>query len=598
MIAPRFLELAREYEGRAVFLKVNVQTARGAADNIRSMPTFRFFSNGKKKHEFAGGDEGQMRRLTQEMANHARKHPNPVMEVKTRSVFKKLLRDAQSLPVVVAFVEKDNDDCKQAYTFFKDLNKKSQGRAVFAKVYPSDNLPTAELCGVSKSDVPIFQVYTSGKKVDEVVGVNDSALKEKVDAAIAAREAARAQKSNKKGGGGAKAEPCPEVKPEPTPKRPEERSALRLALAPLRPEKVVIIGAGPAGLSAALYAARAGLAPLVIAPQEGGQLTFTKEVENYPTLIDGTGPKLLDLMRVQAETFDTEFEATKVIDVDLTHHPFTITTNLSKHSVIKTLTLIIATGADARWLDVAGESTYRAKGISSCATCDGYLFKDKDVLVIGGGDTAMEEALFLSRVCKSVTVVHRRDSFRASYILQRRVLEHPKIKVLWNYKVKEFKGGDYLTHTLLEEVNTGEELELESAATFIAIGHIPNTDLFVNKIEMESTGYLITKGTSTATSVEGVFAAGDVADAIYRQAVTSAGSGAMSALDVERWLNEHGDVDDAGDLTDLSGLDLSSWNMKMIKAVMKDQGVSSKGCVEKKDFIERLRSSTSSSSNS
>lgn len=592
VIAPRYLEIAKEYQDRAVFLKVNVATAGSVAQGIRSMPTFRFYVDGKKKQEFSGADEGQLRRLTKELSTQARKNPKPVQEIKTKLVFKTLLRDANALPVVVAFVEKENEDCKTFYPAFKELSKTFATKAAFAKVYPSENLPTAELVGVTKENVPVAHIYVSGKKVEEVFGNKIEDLKAKIQAAVDARVEKRKSKSssNKE----TKTEQkCTEVKPEPEPQRLQERSPLRLALAPLRPEKVVIIGAGPAGLTAAIYAARAGLQPLVIAPNLGGQLMFTKEVENYPTLLDGTGPKLLDLMRIQAETFQTEFEATEVLSVDLRHHPFTIVTNRSSQEVIKTQTLIIATGADARWLDAPGEARLRAKGISSCAVCDGYLSKDKDVIVIGGGDTAMEEALFLSRICKSVTIIHRRDSFRASYIMQERVLNHEKISVVWNSKVSEFKGEEFLTHTGIENLVTGETRDIEAEAAFIAIGHTPNTQLFAGVLEMDTHGYLLTKGRSTATTVEGVFAAGDVADNIYRQAITSAGSGAMAALDLERWLNEHGTIEDKSTLAEA---DFSTWTMKMIKAVMKETGISMKGCVEKADYIARLKGSSSTGS--
>lgn len=586
-IAPRYQALAKEYKDKAVFLKVNVQTAPSVASNVRSMPTFRFFMNGKQKHEFSGGDEGQLRQYTQKYTNQFRKNPKPILEIKDKKQWKKLMTDAASLPVAVAFVAKKHDDCRDMYQVFKDLNKKNQGKMLFTKVYAQENEALAEECKVATGDVPVVQIYASRKKVDEVFGVNEAALREKVAAAIKARET-RAPKKEKKGGAD-KEQPCAEAKA-PEPKRPQTRSPLRLVMGQLRAEKVVIIGAGPAGLSAAIYAARAGLKPVLIAPDMGGQLMTTKEVENYPALVDGTGPALVDLMRVQAESFDTQFEATTVMSVDLSKQPFTLTTNQTKNNIITTHTLIIATGADARWLGVPGEATYRAKGISSCATCDGFLFKDKKVIVVGGGDTAMEEALFLARICSEVTVVHRRDTFRASYILQQRVLNHKKIKIVWNHQVKEFKGdAEKVTHAVLEHVETKETTDHELDAVFVAIGHTPNTELFKEDINMDAHGYILTKDKSTTTSVEGVFAAGDVADSVYRQAVTSAGSGAMASLDAERWLNEHGAVEeeDEGDL--FADVDLTKWTVKMLKAVMKDQGISMKGCIEKPDFIKRIQ---------
>jgi len=598
-IAPRYAAMAKEFKDRVVFLKVNVQTRPDVATNIRSMPTFRFFVNGKQKHQFSGADENQIRQYATKFSKAWAKSPKAVTAVKTKKELKKILADAATMPVVVAFVSKDNDDCKLIYPVIKELNKQNQGKAFFVKIYPAESEELADFGRVTDGDTPITQIYVSRKKVDEVVGPNEAQLREKVAAAIAKR-AEKGGKGDKgdKGGDKKKETNCPEPK---TPLRPQTRTPLRMAIAESRAEKIVIVGAGPAGLSTAIYAARAGLQPVLIAPDMGGQLMFTKEVENYPALVDGTGPALIDLMRVQAEQFETQFESTVVTNIDFSARPFTLTTNQTKNNVIKAHTLVIATGADARWLEVPGEEAYRAKGISSCATCDGFLFKDKPVVVIGGGDTAMEEALFLARVCSEVTIIHRRDMFRASFILQKRVLAHKKIKVIWNHQVSEFKGkGEgldaHVTHAVIEDVNTKETVELEAQGVFVAIGHIPNTDLFKGVLDMDAHGYLTVKERSTATSLDGVFAAGDVADSVYRQAVTSAGSGAMAALDAERYLNEN-EVEEEGDVISLlAQVDLSTWSVKMLKALMKDQGISMKGCLEKKDFIERLRESTAAAS--
>jgi len=312
-------------------------------------------------------------------------------------------------------------------------------------------------------------------------------------------------------------------------------------------EKVVVLGGGPAGLAAAIYAARAGLAPVVIAPSFGGQLLGKGvDVENYPGVVgaSATGRGIVQMMRKQAYGFETRLVNDVVTTVDLTTKPFELKLNNSQ-GVLKSNTIIIATGADSRWLGSPGEFQYRGGGVSSCATCDGFLFRDQHVVVIGGGDTAMEDALVLARTSSKVTLVHRRDSFRASFVLADRVLNHPLIEVKWNSTVKEFAGEkeddkDKLTHVVISNVNTGEDEKLEVAAAFVAIGHEPNTNLFKDSLKMDAQGYLEVQGRSSKTSIEGVFAAGDVADKVYRQAVTSAGTGAMAALDAERWLSEHG----------------------------------------------------------
>lgn len=316
-----------------------------------------------------------------------------------------------------------------------------------------------------------------------------------------------------------------------------------------KPEAVAIIGGGPAALSAAIYAARAGLKPVVIAPPVGGQLMGKGvDVENYPGLLDSTGPGIVHLMRKQALQFNTAFDGQTIKSVDLTQRPFKLTTNTS--NTVMAHSVIVATGADSNWLDVPGEYEFRGKGISSCATCDGFLFRDRPVVVIGGGDTAMEDALVLARTSSSVTVIHRRDKFRASRVLQQRVLQHSKITVRWNSQVKEFTAADTamddgsypVGHVVLTDTVTGEESSIDCDAAFVAIGHSPNTDFVKGALEMDANNYIKVRPGSSHTSVEGVFAAGDVHDHVYRQAITSAGSGAMAALDAERWLSETGFV--------------------------------------------------------
>ena len=305
--------------------------------------------------------------------------------------------------------------------------------------------------------------------------------------------------------------------------------------------RVVILGSGPAGLTAALYAARANLAPIVIAgSQPGGQLTITTEVENYPGFEHGIqGPEMMEVFRRQAERFGTRVIEDEITAADLSKRPFELT--LGKRR-IGAQALIIATGASAKLLGLESEKRLMGYGVSACATCDGFFFKDKEALVVGGGDTAMEEATFLTKFCSKVSVVHRRDQLRASKIMQDRALKNAKIGFIWNSTIDEIYGQPDktgVTGARLRNVKTGATTDLRIDAVFMAIGHKPNTDLFKGRLEMDETGYLIVRPGSTYTNIEGVFAAGDVADRIYRQAVTAAGTGCMAAIDAERWLEAH-----------------------------------------------------------
>ena len=310
--------------------------------------------------------------------------------------------------------------------------------------------------------------------------------------------------------------------------------------------KVVIIGSGPAGYTAAIYAARAMLQPILIQGiQPGGQLTITTDVENYPGFADVIqGPWLMEQMQKQAEHVGTRIITDHVSKVDLSKRPFRLECDSGEHYVADAV--IIATGAQARWLELPGEQKFKGYGVSACATCDGFFYRNREVLVIGGGNTAVEEALFLTNFASKVTVVHRRDSFRAEKILQDRLFKNPKISVIWDSVLHDVRGDDNppkVRSIVLRNVETGATTEKPADGVFIAIGHSPATELVVGKLEFKPSGYVKTAPYSTATSVPGVFAAGDVTDEIYRQAVTAAGLGCMAALEAERFLAAHGETE-------------------------------------------------------
>jgi thioredoxin reductase (NADPH) len=303
-------------------------------------------------------------------------------------------------------------------------------------------------------------------------------------------------------------------------------------------EEVIIIGSGPAGLTAAIYAARAELNPLMFEGSvPGGQLMITTEVENFPGFSEGImGPELMSEFRGQALRFNTRMEQLDVTEVDFSERPFKVVAGGEAHLADS---IIISTGASARWLDIPGEKDLIGRGVSACATCDGFFFRDRHVVVVGGGDSAMEEALFLTKFASKVTVIHRRDEFRASAIMVKRLIEHPKVEVIWNTVVDEVFGEEAVERIALTNRESGETSELACDGFFVAIGHIPNTALFVDQLEVDDAGYIVLRdGASTATSVDGVFAAGDVADTVYRQAITAAGTGCRAAIDAERWLAE------------------------------------------------------------
>ena len=311
--------------------------------------------------------------------------------------------------------------------------------------------------------------------------------------------------------------------------------------------EVIILGSGPAGLTAAIYTARANLRPLVLegspsssSDQPGGQLMLTTEVENYPGFVNGImGPVLMTSFREQAERFGAEYRTAKATRVDFSSRPFRVWSEDEEH---RAKAVIVATGARSLMLGLPNEQRLLGYGVSTCATCDGFFFRDEPIAVVGGGDSAMEEAIFLTKFAERVTVIHRRKELRASKIMQDRAFRNPKIDFVWDSVVVDVLGDATVTGLRLRDVLTGEESELPVSGLFVAIGHVPNTDLFSGQLDMDASGYLITADGSTHTNIEGVFAAGDVQDHVYRQAVTAAGSGCMAAIDAERWLESQGDA--------------------------------------------------------
>jgi thioredoxin-disulfide reductase len=544
-IAPHYKRLAKQYKNKVVFAKVDVNYNRETSgrQQIRSMPTFQFYMLGRKRHQFSGADINSLQNYAASLSREAEKYDVELTEDGLKEFYTNLpgednlfKGDADKLNAQVAKVlKKAGDGGPGHYRVLTALTKK------YADAAPPNTIKWSEGMG-AKKDAP--------KKNDQKGGKGGAPLKPNLhlasmDALLEEIDRRKEKEEEAKEAERGEEEDDDETTIGGVKLKKFQRDATHDTIA----ERVIIIGAGPAGLSAAIYAARAGLKPIIAAPFEGGQLQGKGVlVENYPAVSGVTGPVIVQDMKKQAAEFGAVFLEDMVATIDVSARPFEVTTN---NTSLKVHTVIMATGADSRWLGAPGEYEYRGGGVSSCATCDGFLYRDQHVVVIGGGDTAMEDALVLARTSSKVTVIHRRGEFRASHVLAQRVLQYGSIFVKWNTTVEQFEGqaneqGEkILTHLHLKNKFTGEAERMEAAAAFVAIGHDPNTKVLRGQdIEMDETGYLKTFGGTTSTSVPGFFAAGDVADRVYRQAITSAGSGAMAALDAERYLSEHGIQDE------------------------------------------------------
>ena len=571
MMAPIFKKVAADYVGKAVFVKVdtNAQYELSSRYQIRSLPTFQWFVAGRKWKEEKGGiGEGPLRQTTDRAVSQAETE-NVRLELDDLIAFYKEV-DGDKPKADIESVYKKCVDMKSnkskttcegsgAYTLVRKLKKKYKQAPKTSKRFTGESSskssedqstptssPSAGSSGSrrnrSSSGGPNLHLATKEQLMEEL----EKRLDEERDA---------------------------EVENEDDDEDEVWMEEHRWKPGPF-PERVVIVGGGPGGMAAAIYAARAGLTPLVIAPSMGGQLQGKGvDVENYPGLSNVTGPAVISSMRAQAALFGAVFEEDMVTGIDASNRPLVVKANSTGD--ITTHSVIIATGAESNWLDVPGEYEMRGGGVSACATCDGLLFAGRHVVVVGGGDAAMEDALVLARTSKAVTVIHRRNEFRASKVLADRVKDHPLIDIQWNTVVERIEGkeiqagseedsaedaevdldevvGKVVTGVILKDVTSNEERRMDCDAVFVAIGHTPNTE-FLQKTEgiqfdNDHPGYLLTIGHSTKTTVPGIFAAGDVSDSIYRQAVTSAGSGAAAALDAERWLSEEGLGNEAAEL--------------------------------------------------
>jgi thioredoxin reductase (NADPH) len=574
MMAPIFKQVASSYLDKAVFVKIdtNRQQELSSRYQIRSLPTFQYFLFGQKAHQDVGGiGEQALRQQTDSMVRQAQLE-NVVLPFDALVAYYKEMDENKSITEIQSLHEKCSKTMKgpdkkcvgaTANALIRKLKKKYNGKSPTTELRflpintttstqpPTDNTDNTSTGSKprnnsSRKDETKSNLHLA--TMDELRNEIERRLDEQRDQMVDAEDA------------------------------DDDESDTSLHMQWNGPsmyaERLIIVGGGPAGMAAAIYGARAGLKPLVIAPSMGGQLQGKGvEVENYPGLFNQTGPSVVAAMRLQAALFGAVFEDDTVEAILVNRDPAAEYSNNGKPvpiqvvtnrtGTIETHSVIIATGAEANWLNIPGEWDLRGGGVSSCAVCDGFLYANKNVIVVGGGDAAMEDALVLARTSQSVTIVHRRDQFRASKVLADRVMDHPSIKVLWNTTVIEIVGQDrdnknkseddedvvdidsvekIVAGALLKDTATGATKQIKCDAVFVAIGHTPNTNFLQNVVQFNPShkGYILVGKDTTQTSVKGIFAAGDVSDAIYRQAITSAGSGAAAALDAERYLSEHG----------------------------------------------------------
>lgn len=566
MMAPIFKKVAKDYVDKAVFVKIdtNSQYELSSRYGIRSLPTFAWFHGGSKIQQEVGGiGEGPLRQYTDKAVRQAESE-NVKLELESLKAFyaevdpTKAEADIEGVYGKCTDLKKKKTEFCQgpaAQNLIRKLKKKYKKVPATSKLFEPQPSSKAEGDEKASSDNKKKNQQSSSKPTKSNTPNLHLATKEQLMEELEKRlDEERDQ----------------EIESEDI----EEEDALddnhsRWIPGPF-PERVVIVGGGPAGLASAVYAARAGLTPLVIAPSMGGQLQGKGvDVENYPGLHNMTGPAVIASMRGQAAHFGAVFEEDLVVSIDASSRPLKVVTNAT--GAIETHSIIVATGADSKWLGIPGEYELRGGGVSSCATCDGFLFSGRHVLVVGGGDAAMEDALVLARTSKKVTLIHRRDTFRASKVLADRVKSHPLIEIQWNTVLEKIEGkvlpnqneegeevdldndgpvDKVVSGVVLKDVTTGETRTIDCDAVFVAIGHLPNTNFLEGVVEFdpEHAGYVKTIGQSTKTSVPGIFAAGDVSDAVYRQAITSAGSGAAAALDAERYLSEEGLGNEAAEL--------------------------------------------------
>ena len=551
-IAPIYQQIAKETgQDKAVFVKVNTQMVPELSGRyqIRSIPTFIFFVNGKQVDTMQGAGAQQLQQMVKSTVNSAQWENVKMSKEALVDYYKeaepsKALGSIETVYNKCAEMNKKYNDAKEcvgsaAHQLNKRLKQKYNKRVeTTVRFTQEDQRPGTVKDGSSS---------TKNKSKDST---NSDASAKIANLHLATKEQLL-EELEKRAEAEADAMESDELEE-------EDFSEFAHSYVPSDfPERVVIVGGGPAGMSAAIYAARAGLKPVVVAPPMGGQLQGKGvDVENYPGLANVTGPEVVSAMRNQAAAFGAVFECDSVTRIDDSIRPYRVYTN---DTVIETHAIIVATGAESNWLNVPGEYEMRGGGVSSCAICDGAAFYEQDVVVVGGGDTAMEEALVLARTSKTVTVIHRREEFRASRVLAQRVMNHPSIKIEWNTILEKIEGEilnkndseeeldmdkaqKVVNGVVLKDVKTGVLRNLSCAAVFVAIGHTPTTSFLEGIVNFDDVhkGYIKTSSGSTKTSAAGIFAAGDVSDAIYRQAVTSAGSGAAAALDAERWLSEEG----------------------------------------------------------